>query len=173
MFPKALYWDESEHTGKLPVYTDDKPAFYYSLTSLTRHRTFQSFRKRREGGEKKRKTANGLIDMLSTFYHPPTWMPLWSWQQSVSHSVCVAAAIWLPTRVSVASGLPLSDWLSTADSARSSDDDPGPGVGPRSLSCPHSFSFRGRTAASIHFTDGGREDSPCSFALTAKKMLLF
>lgn len=103
--------------------------------------------------------------MLSTLHHPPTWMPLWSWRQSVSHSVCVAAASRLPTRVSVASGLPLSDRLSTADSARSSDDDPGPGVGPRSLSCPHSFSFCRRTAASVRFTDGGREDYPCRFAL--------
>ncbi|KAI9519217.1 hypothetical protein NQZ68_030749 [Dissostichus eleginoides] len=41
------------------------------------------------------------------------------------------ASWWLsefPTCVSTASGLTLSDQLSTADSTRSSDDDPGPGL---------------------------------------------
>lgn len=61
--------------------------------------------------------------------------------------VCVLMAICILTCVSVASGVVLSDQLSTADSTRSSDDDPRQGVPPvpqlsnfiliQQLSCAH------------------------------------
>ncbi|KAK5851676.1 hypothetical protein PBY51_023213 [Eleginops maclovinus] len=58
---------------------------------------------------------------------------------SVGWSVSQSASWWLsvlPTCVSTTSGLSLSDQLSTADSTRSSDDDPGPGR-PRGRSTVH------------------------------------
>lgn len=88
-----------------------------------------------------KESSNCLIDVQSVVVNgstpPSPHSPPAS--TSDSYSVCVLVAICSSTCVSAASGLVLSDQLSTEDSTRSSDDDPRPGLP------------RGHSAVQIHF----------------------
>lgn len=93
--------------------------------------------------KRRKESTNCLIDVQSVTVNgstPPSPSPPGS--TIVSQLACVLVAVCALACVSVAPGPALSDQLSMADSTRSSDDDPRPGLP------------GGRSAVHIHFQSG-------------------